>query len=151
MALHEEWDIAAAAGDVQRALVKPEVWSHYGELTAAQAHDFELVTERGSTTTLFHRTMSTRPLPFLVRRLLPDNLDITESVVWGPPTSDGLYSADVLVDIANPQVTFRGVLAMHPVGDGSRLSIDGPSPTTALPRPLICLAGSTCIPPPKSS
>ena len=132
MAIREEFELAASPRDIQDALLMSDVWSRYADATGAEAHDFALTT-KSPPTTVFHRTMSTRPLPFLVRRLLPGSLDITESVVWRPPSADGVHTGDVSVDINTPEVTFRGELAVQPVHAGSRLIIEGPSPTTSLP------------------
>lgn len=93
---------------------------------SAGALDFTThVEERGAGThtTIAQRVMSSGEVPELVKKLLGETVDVTETIAWGPRDEDGGRRGELGVTFKGQPITMTGHTFIRPHGAGSEVGL----------------------------
>ncbi len=77
----------------------------------------------GTHTTTAQRVMSSGNVPDLIKRLLGETVDVTETITWGPRDDDGGRRGDLDVTIKGQPITMTGHTYVRPHGAGSEIGL----------------------------
>ncbi|MEP6665729.1 MAG: DUF2505 domain-containing protein [Nocardioidaceae bacterium] len=126
MKISAEISYPSASPDQAYALtVDPEFRAAVCEATHALDYDVSVDEHDDKTATVVVTRTMPADLPDFVRKLVGETVDVVQTEEWGAPDEAGQRTADVIVQIHGQPAKMVGTMAIHSIGAGSLINIQG--------------------------
>jgi hypothetical protein len=90
----------------------------------ALSYDVTITEGPGGAIVKTKRKLPTVGFPALLRKFVPSGVTSTETIVWGPPDSSGVRTADLSVDFHGAPASMKGTIRVVPDGSASTVVVD---------------------------
>lgn len=70
------------------------------------------------------RLMPSGSVPELVKKVVGDKVDVTETIDWGPAQADGSRTGQLDVAMKGQPITMKGITYIRPEGGGTRVGVE---------------------------
>ncbi|REF37573.1 uncharacterized protein DUF2505 [Thermasporomyces composti] len=123
MDLHRETRYPADPTAVYAMLTDEDFLRRRAQAAHALRHDVKVEPTGGGHRTRLHQFLPAE-VPDFVRKLVGDEIELTEVIAWEAAEPDGSRRAEVRVDVASAPVTLRGTIRLVPDSAGTRQILD---------------------------
>ena len=125
MKIELSWDLTSTPDEVYEDAINPQYQDD--KCVAAGAITYSTKVEengQGQHTSIVQRLMASGDVPELVKKVVGDKVDATETIAWGPQQPDGSRRGDLTVSFKGQPITMKGFTYIKPNGTGSTVGVD---------------------------